>query len=53
MTDLETDTWGTIRVAGLPWTFSRTPGIQRPGPMPGRDTDEVLAEIGRKPSDVD
>jgi len=53
MTDLETDTWGTIRVAGLPWTFSRTPGTQRPGPVPGRDTEEVLAEIVDKSSTAD
>lgn len=53
MTDLETDTWGTIRVAGLPWMFSGTPGVQRPGPVPGRDTEVVLAEVACKPRDGD
>jgi len=45
MTELPTPHWGSIRVAGLPWTFSRTPGVQRHGPLPGSDTDQVLAEL--------
>ena len=53
MANLEPDSWGTIRVAGLPWTFSSTPGIQRPGPVPGRDTDEVLADLIGKPAASD
>ena len=52
MTELETPHWGTIRVAGLPWTFSSTPGGQRPGPRPGSDTDEVLAELLGKRGDA-
>jgi crotonobetainyl-CoA:carnitine CoA-transferase CaiB-like acyl-CoA transferase len=45
MTELPTSHWGTLCVAGLPWTFSLTPGVQRPGPLPGGDTAEVLAEL--------
>ena len=45
MTELPTPHWGTIRVAGLPWAFSRTPGVQRHGPLPGSDTAQVLAEL--------
>jgi crotonobetainyl-CoA:carnitine CoA-transferase CaiB-like acyl-CoA transferase len=45
MTELPTPHWGTIHVAGLPWTFSHTPGVQHPGPLPGRDTAQVLAEL--------
>jgi len=45
MTELPTAHWGTIRVAGLPWAFGLTPGVQRPGPMPGSDTAAVLSEL--------
>jgi len=45
MTELPTSHWGTLRVAGLPWMFSLTPGVQHPGPLPGGDTVEVLAEL--------
>jgi crotonobetainyl-CoA:carnitine CoA-transferase CaiB-like acyl-CoA transferase len=45
MTELTTSHWDTIRVAGLPWSFSLTPGVQYPGPMPGSDTAAVLSEL--------
>lgn len=45
MAELPTPHWGPIRVAGLPWTFSLTPGVLRHGPMPGCDTATVLAEM--------
>ncbi len=45
MVELPTRHWGTIRVAGLPWSFSLTPGVMRPGPVPGGDTEQVLAEL--------
>jgi crotonobetainyl-CoA:carnitine CoA-transferase CaiB-like acyl-CoA transferase len=45
LADLPTPHWGTIRVAGLPWCFSLTPGVLRSGPLPGSDTATVLAEI--------
>lgn len=45
MTELPTSHWGNLRVAGLPWNFSLTPGVQSPGPMPGGDTAAVLAEL--------
>jgi crotonobetainyl-CoA:carnitine CoA-transferase CaiB-like acyl-CoA transferase len=45
MAELPTPHWGTIRVAGLPWSFSLTPGVLRPGPIPGEDTAQVLAEV--------
>ena len=38
---------GNLRMAGVPWRFSRTPGaIRRPAPRLGEHTDEVLAELG-------
>ena len=45
MAELPTPHWGTVRVAGLPWSFSLTPGVLRCGPLPGSDTAEVLAEV--------
>jgi len=45
MAELPTPHWGTVRVAGLPWSFSLTPGVLRSGPLPGSDTAEVLAEV--------
>jgi crotonobetainyl-CoA:carnitine CoA-transferase CaiB-like acyl-CoA transferase len=49
MTELPTPHWGTIHVAGLPWAFSHTPGVQRHGPLPGSDTAQVLAELLGEP----
>ena len=38
---------GDLRMAGVPWRFSRTPGaIRRPAPGLGEHTDEILAELG-------
>ena len=38
---------GDLRMAGVPWRFSRTPGtIRRPAPRLGEHTAEVLAELG-------
>ncbi len=45
MAELPTSHWGNLRVAGLPWSFALTPGVQRPGPLPGSDTAAVLAEL--------
>jgi crotonobetainyl-CoA:carnitine CoA-transferase CaiB-like acyl-CoA transferase len=45
MAELPTPHWRTIRVAGLPWNFSLTPGVLRPGPLRGSDTAAVLAEV--------
>jgi crotonobetainyl-CoA:carnitine CoA-transferase CaiB-like acyl-CoA transferase len=45
MAELPTPHWGTIRVAGLPWIFSLTPGVLRPGPLRGSDTAAVLAGV--------
>ncbi|MCH8814657.1 MAG: CoA transferase [Chloroflexi bacterium] len=39
--------WGKLRQTGVLAKFSRTPGVaQRPGPMLGEHTDEVLKELG-------
>lgn len=39
--------WGEVRQTGVLARFSRTPGVaQRPGPMLGQHTDEVLTELG-------
>ena len=45
MAEVPTPHWGTVRVAGLPWSFSLTPGVLRSGPLWGSDTAEVLADI--------
>ncbi|MYB17822.1 MAG: CoA transferase [Holophagales bacterium] len=38
---------GNLRMAGVPWRFSQTPGtIRRPAPRLGEHTSEVLAELG-------
>lgn len=52
MTELPSRQWGTIRVAGLPWSFSLTPGVLRPGPLPGGDTAQILTEVLGEPSEV-
>jgi crotonobetainyl-CoA:carnitine CoA-transferase CaiB-like acyl-CoA transferase len=44
MAEVPTPHWGTVRVAGLPWSFSLTPGVLRSGPLRGSDTAEVLAD---------
>jgi crotonobetainyl-CoA:carnitine CoA-transferase CaiB-like acyl-CoA transferase len=39
-------TVGDLRLTGLPWSFSATPGsIRRPPPLMGEHADEVLAEL--------
>jgi crotonobetainyl-CoA:carnitine CoA-transferase CaiB-like acyl-CoA transferase len=52
MVELDTPDWGRIRVGGLPWSFSRTPGVIRPGPTPGRDTETILADLVRAHCDA-
>lgn len=38
---------GNLRMAGVPWRFSQTPGtIRRPAPRLGEHTGEVLEELG-------
>ena len=40
-------TIGGLRMAGVPWHFSRSPAsIRRPAPALGEHTDQVLAELG-------
>jgi len=39
--------WGKVQIQGINAEFSETPGkVQRPGPMLGEHTTEVLLEIG-------
>lgn len=47
MVELDTPNWGRIRVGGLPWSFSCTPGVIRQGPTPGGDTEAVLEDLVR------
>ena len=37
----DTTDWGTFVVAGMAWTFERTPGELTPGTLPGAYTDKV------------
>lgn len=46
--DVQTPNWGRVVVGGLPWHFSKTPGEVRPPPVPGRDTEQVLADLARR-----
>ena len=46
MAEVPTPHWGTVRVAGLPWSFSLTPGVLRSGPLWGSDTADVLDQTG-------
>lgn len=38
--------WGTLRFAGVPWHFSRTPASVTAARRPGEDTEKVLAMAG-------
>jgi crotonobetainyl-CoA:carnitine CoA-transferase CaiB-like acyl-CoA transferase len=45
--DLHSRHWGTLKVDGLPWQFSKTPaGPVRAGGLKGEHTEEVLRELG-------
>ena len=44
--------WGEMFGPALPARFSATPTGVRPGPRPGQDTAEVLAEVGYGPEYV-
>jgi crotonobetainyl-CoA:carnitine CoA-transferase CaiB-like acyl-CoA transferase len=44
---VEHPTIGELRLTGLPWSLSTTPGsIRRPPPLLGEHAEEVLAELG-------
>lgn len=52
--DLEDPAVGAIRTLGLPIRFTNTPtSIRRMPPELGADTDEVLAEIGVSPTELE
>lgn len=46
-------TWGAVDVGGLPWKFSRTPGMIKATPQPGADTSWARARTDgvRPPTD--
>jgi crotonobetainyl-CoA:carnitine CoA-transferase CaiB-like acyl-CoA transferase len=48
----ETEAWGKVYAAGLPWTFSRTPGSILPTARAGEHTAEILDEIANLPQPV-
>jgi len=46
--------WGKVQIQGINAEFSETPGkVQRPGPMLGEHTTEVLLEIGYTKEQID
>ena len=46
--------WGKVQLQGINAEFSETPGkVQRPGPMLGEHTEEVLLEIGYTKAQID
>ncbi len=46
--------WGKVQLQGVNAEFSETPGkVQRPGPMLGEHTTEVLLEIGYSQAQID
>jgi crotonobetainyl-CoA:carnitine CoA-transferase CaiB-like acyl-CoA transferase len=45
MVELDSPHWGRIRVGGVPWSFSRTPAVLHPGPVPGEHTAAVLKDL--------
>ncbi len=46
--EVRTQEWGNVVVGGLPWHFSVTPGEVTPPPVPGADTQRVLADLARR-----
>lgn len=45
---------GARHHAGIPWRFSRTPCVaDRPAPLFGQHTREVLVELGYSPAEID
>ena len=45
---------GTFKTTGLPVKLSRTPGaIERPPPLHGEHSDEILAELGLDPDEIE
>jgi formyl-CoA transferase len=48
------ETFGPVKVLGLPVTLSRTPPtVRTPAPVPGADTRAVLESLGYQTSDID
>jgi crotonobetainyl-CoA:carnitine CoA-transferase CaiB-like acyl-CoA transferase len=45
---VETEHWGKVYAAGLPWTFSRTPASILPTADAGEHTGEILDEIASR-----
>ncbi|MXW34629.1 MAG: CoA transferase [Chloroflexi bacterium] len=53
LTDAQHALWGEYRRWGPPSTFSATPGNPHAGVLAGQHTDELLAEAGYSPAEVE
>ncbi len=46
--DVDTGRWGPVVVGGLPWKFATTPAAVATPPIPGEDTQSVLADLAQR-----
>jgi crotonobetainyl-CoA:carnitine CoA-transferase CaiB-like acyl-CoA transferase len=51
--DVDHPEWGTIKMTGFPWDFSKTPAsYRRPAPAYAQHNEEILSELGYTSDDI-